>query len=139
MTREEWDTRWEALVRALQTTRGLSPERAFELAHVRMEALFGPRPADEQGPPLIAKIGALAMGVPLQMLSKIWAKLNGWKTIIGVAITVIAYVVGGIPLVAGLCTTAVCAATVAKAAGIGLTIVGLLHKAYKFIYREDHP
>lgn len=73
------------------------------------------------------------------MLNTIWTKLNGWKTVIGASITLIAYIAAGIPLVAGLCTTAVCATTVAKAAGIGLTVVGLLHKAYKFIYREDHP
>ncbi len=73
------------------------------------------------------------------MLNNIWKWLDGKKTYIGASITIVAYLVAGIPLVAGLCTTTVCAATIAKVAGIGLTIVGLLHKAYKFVYHEEHP
>ncbi len=139
MTQKQWDEQWFSLYHELQNGAGLDAHTASERAHQQMLARYGPRPVGEPGPPLVAKVGALAVGVPLQMLNTIWTKLNGWKTIIGAAITLIAYVVGGIPLVAGLCTTTVCATTVAKVAGIGLTIVGLLHKGYKLIYREDHP
>lgn len=72
------------------------------------------------------------------VIGKVWQWFDGRKTKIGVVITIVSYVVGGIPLVAGLCNTAVCVATVGKASGIGLTVVGLLHKGYKFIYREEH-
>ncbi len=91
------------------------------------------------GPSLKIRIFARLAGVPMDKLKAIWDFMNGKKTIVGAIITLVAYLVAGIPLVAGLCTSAVCLATVAKVGGIGLTIVGLLHKGYKLIYREDHP
>lgn len=64
----------------------------------------------------------------------LWKWLNGKKTLIGAAITIVAYVVGGLPLLAAFLP----AAKVAEIVGIGTFIVGLLHKLYKFVYREEH-
>ncbi len=53
---------------------------------------------------------------------------------VGAGITIHAYLVGGLPLLAAF----VPAVTVAKLVGVGTFILGLLHKVYKFVYREEH-
>ena len=72
------------------------------------------------------------------VIGKVWNWLNGKKTLIGGIITLVAYVAGGVPLIAGVCSSEACLVTVAKAVGISTMIVGGLHKVYKFIYREEH-
>ena len=141
MTKQEWDQLWWEEFLKLRKE---NPASELILVHKAttqyMTKKYGdcPPAVHEAGPPWWMKLGALAIGVPMDWLTKFWAFMNGKKTVVGALITVVAYLVGGIPLVAALCTTAVCAATVVKAGGIGLTIVGILHKLYKFLYHENH-
>lgn len=141
VTRREWDDIWWG--EFLRLRRESPPSREVVLIHKEASQnvikKYGERPdAGEVGPPWWTRIGAIAIGVPMDQVTKLWDFMNGKKTIVGAIITVVAYVVAGIPLAAALCTTTVCATTVAKVGGIGLTVVGVLHKAYKFLYREDH-
>ncbi len=76
-------------------------------------------------------------GVPMGWLSGLWTWLNGKKTIFGAIITAVAFIASGLGAILPL--FGLSAVTVAKVVGIALTIVGILHKIYKFIYKEDHP
>lgn len=74
------------------------------------------------------------------VIGKIWAALDGKKTIFGAVIAVVSYLAAGVPLVSPLCgENAACVAHVATVGGVLLFIVGVLHKAYKFIYKTDAP
>lgn len=139
MTKREWEILWWEEFRKLRSefpTQDLA--KVQKAAHKYMTTRYGECPPDEPGPTWWMKIGAVTAGVPMEKLTQFWDLMNGKKTIVGAAITLFAYLVAGVPLVAALCTTTVCAATVAKVGGIGLTILGLAHKAYKLIYREEH-
>jgi hypothetical protein len=70
-------------------------------------------------------------------MQKIWDYLSGKKTVIGVVITVLATIAGVLPPI--LQVVGVDAVLAAKVIGIATTVVGLAHKVYKFIYKEDHP
>jgi hypothetical protein len=63
--------------------------------------------------------------------------LNGKKTTIGAIITVVSSLVATAGVV--LPVLGIDAVHAAQWVGYGVTIVGLLHKAYKAIYNEDHP
>ncbi len=142
MTSAEWDQLWWEEFLKLRRE---NPTTGLLLVHKAttqyMNKKYGDRPPAEKvaGPPWWMKLGAIAIGVPMDWLKGFWDFMNGKKTIVGAVITVVAYLAGGVPLIAALCTTAVCVATVAKVGGIGLTLVGILHKVYKFVYREEHP
>lgn len=69
------------------------------------------------------------------MLNKVWAYLNGKKLLIGAILTVISLV--GEQL-AVLLPALLPPATALKYAGVATAIVGILHKIYKFIYKEEH-
>ena len=136
MTKDEWDELWwEEFLRR----RKADPTRDLLELHgeVRkwMERTYGPQPAAVRtGPPWWAKVLALVAGVP--MFSGIWAWFNGKKLIIGTAITVLAILAGAVPAV--LVAVGANAVLVAKVVGIFTMVVGLAHKAYKFLYNEEH-
>jgi uncharacterized membrane protein YesL len=71
------------------------------------------------------------------MFSSILAWLNGKKTIIGAVIlavtTIAAWIPGFLPFFG------VGADHVVQIVGVATTVVGLLHKAYKYIFGEDVP
>jgi VIT1/CCC1 family predicted Fe2+/Mn2+ transporter len=144
VTREEWDHKWWDIHQALVSV-GKTPLQAFEEANRRMERTFGPRPpapkvakdSGPAGPPLWLKLLAPLAGVPLDMFTKLWDWLNGKKTLIGAIITGLAYIAGALPAV--LPFFGVEAVLAAKIVGIAVTVVGVAHKIYKFIYKEDHP
>lgn len=139
MTEVEWERLWWDEFRRLRhefpTGDMLKLHKATTTYMIKR---YGAKPEEQPGPPWWMDIGALAIGVQMGTLGKLWDFLNGKKTIVGAFITVVAYLVAGIPLAAALCTTTVCATTVAKVAGVGLTVVGVLHKIYKFLYKEEH-
>lgn len=141
MTRQEWDNIWWE--EFLRLRRENPPSRDIGLIHKEANQnvikKHGERPEVEgKGPPWWTRIGAIAIGVPMDQVTKLWDFMNGKKTVVGAAITVLAYLVAGVPLVAALCTSTVCVATVAKVGGVGLTVVGIAHKIYKLLYREEH-
>jgi hypothetical protein len=74
----------------------------------------------------------------MDQLTKIWQFMDGKKTLVGATITILAYLSAGVPLAAAFCTTTVCATTVAKVSGVSLTVLGIAHRIYKAIYRENH-
>ena len=132
MTQREWDEKWLAAYdQAWMKTR--DHQKSFDYAHKHMLAQFGPRPEGEPGPPWWMKMGALALGVNMQ---KFWDFMNGKKVIAGVIITVLATAAGYLPAV--LVFFGVGAVQIAQYVGIATTVVGIAHKIYKFIYKEDH-
>jgi len=139
MTKREWEILWWEEFRKLREE--FPTEDLVKLqkaAHKYMNSRHGECPPDEPGPAWWMKIGAVAAGVPMDKLTQFWDFMNGKKTWMGALVSLVSYLVAGVPLVAALCTTAVCVATVGKVGGAGLFVVGVLHKAYKFFYREDH-
>jgi hypothetical protein len=137
MTPEEWDKLWweefSRLRHAFPTASLTIIQKAtFKL----MVGKYGPKPSKPvgaPGPPLWLKISALPLGVNM---TKLWDFLNGKKTIIGAAITVLAIIAGALPVV--LAAVGVDAILVAKVVGIATTVVGVAHKLYKFLYKEEH-
>jgi hypothetical protein len=70
------------------------------------------------------------------MLNKIWKFMNGKKVVVGAILTLISL----LPQVAALLPVFGVEPQVAIGIAGGLTtLIGLLHKAYKFIYKEEHP
>lgn len=69
------------------------------------------------------------------MFSNVWDWLNGKKTVIGAVITAVGVVAGYLPAV--LAFFGVEAVHIATVVGVVTAIVGLLHKAYKWIYKEE--
>ncbi len=140
MTRSEWDEKWWEVYLHLRQQNPSEPiSNSHRLAREYMLKHYGARPEGVAGPPWWMNLVAPLLGVPMAWLTGLWGWLDGKKTIMGAVITLVAYLVAGVPLVAAFCTSTVCAATVAKVGGIGLTLVGLLHKLYKLVYREEHP
>lgn len=70
------------------------------------------------------------------MMGKVWEWLSGKKLVIGSLLTLVASLVDSLPVLLPLFVTD--AGQVAGIVGVGVTIVGLLHKLYKFCYKEDH-
>lgn len=133
MTQKEWDKCWQGYYSDHYST-FFDPLKAFQYAHTSMMRVYGPRPSGEAGPPLWTKFAAL---VGVSMFQKIWDWLNGKKTIIGLVITILATIAGYLPIV--LPVLGVDAVLVAKIVGIATTILGLLHKLYKWAFGEEHP
>jgi hypothetical protein len=86
---------------------------------------------------LAIKLFLSRIGVDTTMLTKIWDFMNGKKTIVGAVITAVS--VGATYLPAVLAFFGVDAVKIATYVGISTTVVGVAHKIYKFIYKEDHP
>jgi hypothetical protein len=139
MTRQEWDQLWWEEFLALRRE---NPNKDLLLLHkattAYMDKRYGARPpaVQEAGPPWWMKLGATAIGVPMGFLQKFWDYMNGKKTVVGVIITVLATAVGYAPAV--LAFVGVGAATIAQYIGIATTVLGVLHKIYKWLYHEDH-
>lgn len=132
MTRQEWDKNWMGYYDDMwiQTR---SHDRSFTYAHKKMLADFGPRPDGEPGLPWWIKIAALTLGVNMQ---KFWDFMNGKKVIVGVIVTVLSVIASYIA--PALTLFGVDAILVAKVVGIATTVVGVAHKIYKLIYKEEH-
>lgn len=117
-------------------------QEAFTRAHRAMEKNYGfrpkgePSPQDKEtvGPPLWIKLIFLPIGVSV---SKIWGFFNGKKTVVGALVLLVSTLAGLIPVV--LPAFGVEAVLVGKIAGGALAVVGLLHKAYKYLYGEEPP
>lgn len=136
VTRREWDTRWFAEYdQTWMATRNHG--RSFHAAHKTMLAHFGPRPDGVPEPPLTAKIGALATGVPMPTLKSIWTWLDGKKLVAGAILDLASALALALPalLPAFGLEAAVVTQVVAKAA----LVVGLLHRFYKYAYKTEHP
>jgi hypothetical protein len=133
LTQQEWDKRWMEHYDAMwiQTR---SHDKSFAYAHKKMLADFGPRPEGEPGLPWWLKLAALTLGVNMQ---KIWDFLNGKKLIAGAILTALTVLAGYLPAV--LAFFGVDAVQVAQYVGIATMVVGVAHKIYKFLYKEDHP
>lgn len=139
MTREEWEDKWWDIHQSLIAI-GRSPMQAFEETNRRMERTFGPRPEEEKGPagpPLWLKFLSPLIGVPISMLNKVWEFLNGKKTLIGAIITLLSVVATQLGVLLPL--FGLDGVLVAKIVGVATFAVGVAHKIYKFIYKEDHP
>lgn len=138
MTQEEWDKIWKDVFHYF---RDGNDQKAWDKAHEFMNKTYGPRPSkpkeEKAGLPLWVRITAPLVGVSTEMLTKIWDWLNGKKTVIGAVITAISVTATQLGVLLPL--FGVDAVLVAKIIGIATTVVGLLHKAYKFIYKEEHP
>ncbi len=132
-TRAEWDREYFACLDRLYV-KGYEAGAAQRKAREITAARYGEQPAGEPGPPWWMHLAAPAIGVPYAMLTKFWDFMNGKKTAVGAAITIVAYIVGGLPLLAAF----VPEVTLAKIVGVGVFVVGAAHKLYKFIYREEH-
>jgi hypothetical protein len=133
MTQQDWDKQWLRHYDDMWMQTKSHP-KSFDYAHKKMLADFGPRPEGEPGLPWWLKLAALSLGVNMQ---KIWDFMNGKKVIAGVVITVLAWLAANATVI--LPVLGVDAVLVTKIAGILLTVVGVAHKIYKFIYKEDHP
>jgi hypothetical protein len=139
MTQLEWDKLWwDEFLRFRRD----EPTRDLTLLHkaatAYMNRRYGARPAGvESGPPWWMKLGATAIGVPMGFLTKFWEYMNGKKTVVGAIITAVSVGIGYLPAV--LAFFGVDAVQIATYVGIATTVVGILHKIYKFIYKEEHP
>lgn len=70
------------------------------------------------------------------MIGKVWTWLNGKKTLVGAVIALIGFA----PQIAALLPSlGVDAALAAKIAGAAVALVGIAHKVYKFLYKEEAP
>lgn len=133
MTQQEWDRQWMGHYDDMwMQTR--NHDRSFTYAHKKMRADFGPRPDGEPGLPWWLKVAALTLGVNMQ---KIWDFMNGKKVLVGVIVTVLAWLATNAAVI--LPVLGVDAVLVAKISGVLLTVVGVAHKIYKFLYKEEHP
>jgi hypothetical protein len=136
VTRKEWDARWLLEYDSMwMETR--DHRKAFAYAQHAMVHTFGPRPDGDLGPPLVAKLWALANGVPMTFLSSLWKWLDGKKVIIGAIITTLSVIASSLPAI--LAAFGLEAVQISTIMGIVLMVVGICHKIYKFIYKEDHP
>jgi len=70
-----------------------------------------------------------------EMLNKVWAYLNGKKLLIGAILTVLSMVAEQLAV---LLPVLLPPATALRYVGAATAVVGILHKIYKFVYKEDH-
>jgi hypothetical protein len=137
MTPEEWDKQWwEEYGRLRHSFPTASLQVIQKATHKLMVGKYGVKPTKPPGvpgPPLWLKISALPLGVNM---TKLWEWLNGKKTLMGIIITVLAWLATNVPVI--LPAVGIDAILVAKITGILLTVVGIAHKVYKFLYKEEH-
>jgi hypothetical protein len=86
---------------------------------------------------LAIKLFLSRIGVPITMFTKFWDFMNGKKMIVGGVITSVSLAIQYLPAV--LAFVGVDAAQVGVYVGVATTVLGLLHKLYKFVYKEEHP
>lgn len=86
---------------------------------------------------LAIKLFLSRIGVPATMFTKLWEFMNGKKTIFGAVLTALG--VAAMYLAPVLTFFGLDAAHVATYVGVLTTVIGLLHKVYKFLYKEEHP
>lgn len=140
MTGQEWDQIFWAEFSKLRKSKPAADLFLVQkAARTYMEKRYGARPPDkvETSPPWWMKLGAVTIGVPMGFLTGLWAWLNGKKTVIGAILTAIGVAVGYMPAV--LAFFGVEADKIVTIVGVATTVVGVLHKIYKWIYKEEHP
>lgn len=69
------------------------------------------------------------------VFGKIWQWFDGKKLVVGSLIGVVSSIVLSLPVILPLFISDT--AQVAQIVGVGLGLLGALHKLYKFIYKED--
>ena len=69
------------------------------------------------------------------MFGKFWTWVSGKKVVIGAVISVASEIVNNLPVLLPVFVQD--ANEVTRIFGIGLTVVGLAHKAYKYAYNEE--
>lgn len=82
---------------------------------------------------LVSKI----TGVPMGFLAGIWKFMDGKKTIFGLVVTALSAIAAVVPAV--LAVFGIAAVKVAAVVGVFSTVIGALHRAYKFFYKEELP
>lgn len=139
ITRQEWDKIWWEQFRELRRANANADLILLQkAANTYMDKRYGVRPPEDKvaGPPWWMQLGAAAIGVPMGILTKFWAFMNGKKLVVGAVITALASIAGILPVV--LAAVGVEAILIGKIVGVATMIVGAAHKAYKFIYKEEH-
>jgi hypothetical protein len=68
-------------------------------------------------------------------LTTVWNALTGYKTIVGLVITLLAFLSQWVPDV--MSAAQVDPTLVAKVVGGFVSVLGLLHKAYRLLYGEE--
>jgi len=97
------------------------------------EIRYGPQPKKKLGPPLWMKAGALATGVKMGALKTFWERLNSSKTVIGLVLVQLPVMLPQLEQI----LTSLGVADATKWVGVALTVVGILHKAYKVMFGEE--
>ncbi len=69
------------------------------------------------------------------VIGKVWTWLSGKKLVIGTIISLVSDVVSALPVLLPFVVKD--AAQVAHIFGVSLTVLGLLHKGYKYLYHEE--
>lgn len=133
LTRPEWDAEWEKNVNRLFFQQGYTFPEASRLGRRMTEIRYGPQPQKPPGPPLWMKLGALAIGVKMDFLKTIWERLSSHKTVIGLVLVQLPILLPQLEQV----LVGVGVADATKWVGVALTVVGILHKAYKVIFGEE--
>lgn len=70
------------------------------------------------------------------MIGKVWAYLNGKKTLVGAVIVILSTVADQLSVILPALLEP---AEAAKYIGIATTVLGVAHKLYKFVYKTDAP
>lgn len=142
LTKAEWNAFCENRRAYLFAIRPpLPPDEALRRARAWTTETYGPEPA---GPPLWLRLLGPLIGVSTDMLTKIWNLLNGKKTIIGGALSLLAILssalVTALPILASMFpATSKVVIWTSAVSGVLFTAVGWGHKLYKRIYGEEHP
>ncbi len=69
------------------------------------------------------------------MFTKVWEFLDGKKTVVGSVIVALSVAAGYLPAV--LAFFGVAAVKASTIVGVVTTVVGVAHKVYKFLYKEE--
>jgi hypothetical protein len=138
MTNREWTALWWEEFRKLRASDPTADLLDVQkTAHAYMIKRYGACPPEDPGPPWWMKLGALTIGVPMGWLSSFWTFMNGKKTVVGLTITALAWLSTFVPAVMAALGSQ--PSQIAAVTGVLITVVGIVHKIYKFIYKEEHP